>query len=238
MLEPATPNAITDRVQLPTSCLLDMSRVRDHQWCWTQVDKSRRNVPKLSTWAVDQVTRPRDETSWILPTELGNAPRNHLPISTWRYPAKPGPVNGLNHGPLGFPCSDEESQNIIRFLRITESPASRPTLPPSPPNPSPRQSSRPLLLLRPKPSTDLAAQAAGQRPRTSSASPLRGHGLDPGAPHDAPSIWASTSVDGGIVGMRATKISRIPCDLVPPGPRPRQSRQPPATSSSMIPTPR
>ena len=92
MLEPVTPNSIPNRIQLPPPPVeidsepeYEISEILD-----SKVDKRRRhcNVLYLVRWAGYEGTD--EETSWVLASELGNAPEI---ISDFHaaYPAKPGP---------------------------------------------------------------------------------------------------------------------------------------------------
>ena len=92
MLEPATPNSILNRIQSPPPPVeivgepkYEISEILD-----SKVDKRRRhcNVLYLVRWAGYKGTD--EETSWVLASELGNAPEI---VSDFHaaYPAKPGP---------------------------------------------------------------------------------------------------------------------------------------------------
>ena len=92
MLEPATPNSIPNRIQSPPPPVeidgepeYEISEILD-----SKVDKHRRhcNILYLVHWAGYEGTD--EETSWVLASELGNAPEI---ISDFHaaYPAKPGP---------------------------------------------------------------------------------------------------------------------------------------------------
>ena len=92
MLEPATRNSISNRIQSPPPPVeidgepeYKISEILD-----SKVDKRRRhcNVLYLVRWAGYEGTD--EETSWVLASELGNAPEI---VSDFHaaYPAKPGP---------------------------------------------------------------------------------------------------------------------------------------------------
>ena len=92
MLEPTTPNLIPNRLQLPPPPVkidgepeYEISEILD-----SKVDKRRRhcNVLYLVRWAGYEGTDK--ETSWVLTSELRNAPEI---VSDFHaaYPAKPGP---------------------------------------------------------------------------------------------------------------------------------------------------
>ena len=92
MLKPATPNSIPNRIQSPPPPVeidgepeYEISEILD-----SKVDKRRRhcNVLYLVRWAGYEGTD--EETSWVLASELGNAPEI---VSDFHavYPAKPGP---------------------------------------------------------------------------------------------------------------------------------------------------
>ena len=92
MLEPATPNSIPNRIQSPLPPVeidgepkYEISEILD-----SKVDKCRRhcNVLYLVRWAGYEGTD--EETSWVLASELGNAPEIVSDFHT-TYPAKPGP---------------------------------------------------------------------------------------------------------------------------------------------------
>ena len=92
MLEPVTPNSIPNRIQSPLLPVgidgepkYEISEILD-----SKVDKRRRhcNVLYLVRWAGYEGTD--EETSWVLTSELGNAPEI---VSDFHaaYPAKPRP---------------------------------------------------------------------------------------------------------------------------------------------------
>ena len=92
MLEPSTPNRIPDRAQPPPPPVeidgeveYEISEVLD-----SKVDKRRRpcNLLYLVKWTGYEGTE--DETSWVLATELTNAPEAIAEFHT-RNPSKPGP---------------------------------------------------------------------------------------------------------------------------------------------------
>jgi len=94
MLEPATPNAIPDRVQPPPPPVyvddepeFEIAEVLD-----SKVDNRRRKCKLLYLVRWTGYEGTDEETSWILATELGNAPEL---VSDFHlaYPAKPGPLN-------------------------------------------------------------------------------------------------------------------------------------------------
>ena len=92
MLEPATLNLILNRIQSPPPPVeingepeYEISEILD-----SKVDKHHRhcNILYLVRWAGYEGTDK--ETSWVLASELGNAPEI---VSDFHatYPAKPGP---------------------------------------------------------------------------------------------------------------------------------------------------
>ena len=94
MLEPATPNTIPDRVQpLPPPVFVngepefEIAEILD-----SKVDHRRRNCKLLYLVRWTRYAGTDEETSWILATELGNAPEL---VSDYHmaYPAKPGPLH-------------------------------------------------------------------------------------------------------------------------------------------------
>jgi len=94
MLEPSIPNTIPDRVQTPPPPVMvdgepeyEISEILD-----SKLD-NRQCLCKLLylvKWSGYEGTD--DETSWLLATELGNAPEliNHF---HHQYPHKPGPLS-------------------------------------------------------------------------------------------------------------------------------------------------
>ena len=92
MLEPATPNSIPNRIQSPPPPVEINGEPKYEilEILNFKVDKRRRhcNVLYLVHWAGYEGTD--EETSWVLASELGNAPEI---ISDFHaaYPVKPGP---------------------------------------------------------------------------------------------------------------------------------------------------
>ena len=96
MLEPATPNTIPDRVQLPPLPVFvdgepefEITEILD-----SNIDQWHRNCKLLYLvcWTGYASTDEDEETSWILATELGNAPELVADYHT-AYLAKPGPLH-------------------------------------------------------------------------------------------------------------------------------------------------
>jgi hypothetical protein len=92
MLEPTTPNSIPNRNQPPPPPVeidgepeYEISEILD-----SKIDKHHRpcNVLYLVRWAGYEGTD--EETSWILASELGNAPELTSDFHA-AYPTKPGP---------------------------------------------------------------------------------------------------------------------------------------------------
>ena len=94
MLEPSIPNTIPDRVQTPPPPVMvdgeleyEISKILnsklDNRWCLCK-------LLYLVKWSGYKGTD--DETSWLLATKLGNAPKliNHF---HHQYPHKPGPLS-------------------------------------------------------------------------------------------------------------------------------------------------
>ena len=94
MLEPATPNTIPDRVQSPPPPVFidgepefEITEILD-----SKVDQRHRNCKLLYPVRWTGYAGTDEETSWILATELRNAPKLVADYHT-AYPAKPGPLH-------------------------------------------------------------------------------------------------------------------------------------------------
>ena len=94
MLEPATPNTIPDRVQpLPLPIFVDGKpefKIAEILDC--KVDQRHRNCKLLYFVCWTGYAGTDEETSWILATELGNAPELVVDYHA-AYPAKLGPLH-------------------------------------------------------------------------------------------------------------------------------------------------
>ena len=96
MLEPATPNTIPDRVQLPPPPVFidgepefKITEILD-----SKVDQHCRNCKLLYLVRWTGYAGIDEETSWILAMELGNAPELVTDYHA-AYPAKPGPLHQI-----------------------------------------------------------------------------------------------------------------------------------------------
>ena len=96
MLEPATPNTIPNRVQpSPPPVFIDgelefeIAKILD-----SKVDQRRCNCKLLYLVRWTGYASTNEETSWILATELGNAPELVTDYHM-AYPAKPGPLHRI-----------------------------------------------------------------------------------------------------------------------------------------------
>ena len=94
MLEPATPSMIPDRVQPPPPPVFidgepefEIAEILD-----SKVDQHRRNCKLLYLIRWTGYAGTDKETSWILATELGNAPELVTDYHA-AYPTKPGPLH-------------------------------------------------------------------------------------------------------------------------------------------------
>ena len=94
MLEPATPNMIPDRVQLlPLPIFVDgelefeIAKILN-----SKVDQRHCNCKMLYLIHWTGYASTNKETSWILATELGNAPKLVVDYHV-AYLAKPGPLH-------------------------------------------------------------------------------------------------------------------------------------------------
>ena len=94
MLEPTTPNTIPDRVQLPPPPVFidgepefEITEILD-----SKVDQHRHNCKLLYLVHWTGYAGTDEETSWILATELGNAPELVADYHA-TYPTKPGPLH-------------------------------------------------------------------------------------------------------------------------------------------------
>ena len=96
MLEPATPNTIPDQVQPPPlpgfidgEPEFEIAEILD-----SKVDQCRRNCKLLYLVRWTRYAGTDEETSWILATELGNAPELVADYHA-AYLAKPGPLHRI-----------------------------------------------------------------------------------------------------------------------------------------------
>ena len=96
MLEPATLNMIPDRVQSPPLPVFidgkpefEIAKILD-----SKVNQRCRNCKLLYLVCWTRYAGTDEETSWILATELGNAPELVADYHT-AYPAKPGPLHQI-----------------------------------------------------------------------------------------------------------------------------------------------
>ena len=96
MLEPATLNMIPNQVQLPPlPVFIDgepefkITKILD-----SKVDQHHHNCKLLYLVHWTRYAGTDEETSWILATELGNAPELVADYHT-AYPAKPGPLHRI-----------------------------------------------------------------------------------------------------------------------------------------------
>ena len=94
MLEPATPSTIPDRVQPPPPPVyidgeleFKIAEILD-----SKVDQRRCNCKLLYLIRWTRYAGTDEETSWILATELGNAPELVTDYHA-TYPTKPGPLH-------------------------------------------------------------------------------------------------------------------------------------------------
>ena len=94
MLEPATPSTIPDRVQLPPLPVFidgelefEITEILD-----SKVNQHRRNCKLLYLVCWTGYAGTDEETSWILATELGNAPELVADYHA-TYPTKLGPLH-------------------------------------------------------------------------------------------------------------------------------------------------
>ena len=94
MLEPTTLNMIPDRVQLPPPPVFvdgepefEIAEILD-----SKVNHQHRGCKLLYLVCWTGYAGTDEETSWILATELGNAPELVSDYHT-AYPAKPGPLH-------------------------------------------------------------------------------------------------------------------------------------------------
>ena len=94
MLEPATPSTIPDRVQPPPPPVFIDGELEFEiaEILNSKVDQHHRNCKLLYLVRWTGYAGTDKETSWILATELGNAPELVADYHT-TYPTKPGPLH-------------------------------------------------------------------------------------------------------------------------------------------------
>ena len=96
MLEPTTPNTIPDQVQSPPLPVFVDGELEFEitEILNSKVNKRCRNCKLLYLIRWTGYASTDEETSWILATELGNAPKLVADYHT-AYPAKPGPLHRI-----------------------------------------------------------------------------------------------------------------------------------------------